>query len=451
VCDVIIIGGGPGGYLAAERAGALGKSVLLAEERRLGGVCLNEGCIPTKSLLNAAKLYVHGKEAAKFGVFFEGARFDLPTAMAWKKKTVDTLVKGVEFQMRRHKVEVVAGHAELAGPGRVRIDGADYEGTSIIVATGSSPASLRIPGADRSEVVTSRELLEIEQVPKRLVVIGGGVIGLEFASLFSSLGSTVHVVEMLDTIVPFMDGEIARLMMKSLGGITFHLGARVEAIEEGGVRFTKDGKSEVIATEVVLMAVGRRANVSGIGLERAGVDFSPKGIRVNERMETNVPGIYAVGDVTGESLLAHSAYRMAEVAVNVIAGRADRMRYDAVPWVVYTNPEASGCGLTEEQASRAGRAVRVGRLSMRSNGRFIAENGAAGGLCKILVDAESEALVGLHLLGGLNSEMIYGAAAMIESELRVKEMKEIIFPHPSVSEIIKDTLWEMELKESTHA
>ncbi len=449
--DLIIMGGGPGGYLAAERAGALGMSVLLAEERRLGGVCLNEGCIPTKSLLNAAKLYAHGREAARYGVIFEGARFDLAAAMAWKQKTVDALVKGVEYQMRRHKVEVAAGHAELLGVGRVSIDGKEYEGRSIIIATGSSSATLRVPGADRSEVVTSRELLEIDRLPERLVVIGGGVIGMEFASLFSSLGASVTVVEMLDTIVPFMDGEMAKLMMKSLPGITLHLGARVEAIEEGGVRFAKAGKSETIPADLVLMAVGRRANVAGIGLERSGVDFSPGGVRVNERMETNLPGVYAVGDVTGRSLLEHSAYRMAEVAVNVIAGHRDRMRYDAVPWVVYTSPEASGCGLTEEQASRAGRAVRIGRLQMRANGRFLAENGSASGLCKILVDAESEALVGVHLLGGLNSEMIYGAAAMIESELRVKEIKEIIFPHPSVSEIIKDTLWEMELKESRNA
>ena len=193
------------------------------------------------------------------------------------------------------------------------------------------------------------------------------------------------------------------------------------------------------------MAVGRRPNVSGIGLERAGIDFSPKGIRVDAQMRTNLPGVYAIGDVTGESLLAHSAYRMAEVAVNTIAGRSDRMRYTAVPWVVYTLPEASGCGITEEQARREGRAVKIGKLQMRANGRFIAENGNAPGLCKILIDAESEVLLGVHLLGGVNSEMIYGAAAMIESELRARDIREIIFPHPSVSEIIKDTLWEMEL------
>ncbi len=443
--DVIVIGGGPGGYLAAERAGARGMSVLLAEERRLGGVCLNEGCIPTKSLLNAMKLYAHGKESARFGVTSDGVRFDLAAAMAWKRKTVEALVKGVEYQMRRRKVEVAQAHAELEGAGRVRVDGKLLEARNVIVASGSSAATLPIPGARGANVVTSREILDVEKLPARLAVIGGGVVGMEFASFFSGLGVEVHVVEMLDTIVPSMDGEIARLLMKSIDAVSYHLGARVEEIDANGVRYAKDGRSEEVGAELVLMAVGRRPNVAGIGLDRAGVDFTPKGIRVNERMQTNVPGIYAVGDVTGESLLAHSAYRMAECAVNTIAGEPDRMRYAAIPWVVYTLPEASGCGLTEEQAAKEGRPVRTARLPMRSNGRFVAENPpGAPGLCKVLVDAKSEALLGVHLLGGVSSELIFGAAGMIESELRVREIKEIVFPHPSLSEIVKDTLWELE-------
>jgi len=456
--DLIVMGGGPGGYLAAERAGALGKSVLLVEQRRLGGVCLNEGCIPTKTLINAAKVYTHRKEAAQFGVVFEGARFELAAAMAWKKKTVDTLVRGVEYQMKRYKVEVVEGTAELTGRNRVRVGETVYEAKNIIVATGSSTAMLPIPGADlghgdegparanggRPRLVTSREILEIEELPARLVVIGGGVIGMEFASLFSHLGSKVEVIEMLDTIVPVMDAEISRLLQKSLNQITFHLKARVEEIGDEGVRFTDaEGKSHLIGADLVLMAVGRRANVAGIGLEAAGVDFDKTGIRVNEQMRTNLPGLYAVGDVTGKSLLAHSAYRMAEVAVNTMFGAADRMRYSAIPWVVYTIPEASGCGLTEEQAAKDGRRVRTAKLQMRANGRFIAENGQANGLCKVIVDADTERLLGVHIIGATNSEMIYGAAAMIEAELRVKELREIIFPHPSVSEIIRDTVWEL--------
>ena len=244
--DLIVVGGGPGGYLAAERAGALGMSVLLIEERRLGGVCLNEGCIPTKTLINGAKIYAHTKESAQFGVVVEGVRFDLAAAMAWKSKTIDALVKGVEYQMRRHKVEVLAGRGTLLSRSSVRVADKLYEGKNIIIATGSSTAMLPIPGGKPAEaaepgtprVVTSREILEITELPKRLVVIGGGVIGMEFASLFAHLGSKVEVVEMLDTIVPVMDQEISRLLQKSLDSITYHLGARVEAITKEGVRFT---------------------------------------------------------------------------------------------------------------------------------------------------------------------------------------------------------------------
>lgn len=452
--DLIVVGGGPGGYLAAERAGALGRSVLLIEQRRLGGVCLNEGCIPTKTLINAAKVFSHAKEAAQLGVVFEGARFDLPAAMAWKKKTVDALVRGVEYQMKRHKVEVVNGTGELLDRSRVRVGEAVYEGANLIIATGSSTAMLPIPGGQLepdggtagggARLVTSREILEIEELPKRLAVVGGGVIGMEFASLFSHLGCEVEVIEMLDSIVPVMDGEISRLLQKSLSEITYHLGARVEEIAPEGVRFTAaDGGKRTVAADMVLMAVGRRPNLAGVGLEAAGVDFDRKGIRVNEWMQTNLPGVYAVGDVTGRSLLAHSAYRMAEVAVSSMFGEPDRMRYTAIPWVVYTIPEASGCGLTEEQAAAEGRRVKTAKLQMRANGRFIAENPSANGLCKIVVDADSDRLLGVHMLGAANSEMIFGAAAMIEAELRVKEMREIIFPHPSVSEIIRDTLWEL--------
>ncbi len=448
--DLIVLGGGPGGYLAAERAGARGKSVLLIEERRLGGVCLNEGCIPTKTLINAAKTYAHGREAAQFGVIFEKARFDLPAAMAWKAKTVDALVRGVEYQMKRHKVEVVAGRGRLVGRNAVEVNGTRYEGANLIIATGSQTAMLPIPGAEPGSsekgpsVVTSREILELTELPKRLVVIGGGVIGMEFASLFSHLGCEVEVVEMLDTIVPVMDAEISKLLQKTLDSITYHLKARVEAVTDGGVRFSdSDGNSQTIPADLVLMAVGRRPNIADIGLESVGIDFDKKGIRVDERMQTNLPGVYAVGDVTGKSLLAHSAYRMAEVAVNTMFGDADRMRYHAIPWVVYTIPEASGCGMTEAQAAAAGMRVRTAKLQMRANGRFIAENGSAAGLCKVIVDEATDRLLGVHLLGATNSEMIYGAAAMIEAELRVKEMREIVFPHPSVSEIIRDTLWEL--------
>ncbi len=442
--DLIVIGGGPGGYLAAERAGARKMKVLLIEKEELGGVCLNWGCIPTKTLLNAAKIYLHGIESEQFGVSFDNPRFDLEKAMKWKDKTVTTLVKGVAYQMKRHHVEVVKGKAVFTGPKTVEVNGTSYEGGNIIIATGSDSVMPPIPGAGSGKVVTSKEMLSLTQMPGRLAVIGGGVIGLEFASLFSCLGVEVRVIEMMPEILPFMDGEISKQMRREMKDrITFHLGCKVERIEGGKVIFSAEGKEESVDADLVLMAVGRRPVTNDMGFETIGLDVGPKGIKVDERMRTNLPGVYAVGDVTGESLLAHSAYRMGEVAVADIAGETGRMRYSAVPSVVYTLPEAAGVGLTGEAAEQEGRKVKTATLQMRANGRFLAEHGSANGLCKVVVDADTDVLVGVHLLGGVCSEIIWGAAAMIEAELRVQDMKEIIYPHPTVSEIVKDTLWEL--------
>ncbi len=436
--DLIVIGAGPGGYIAAERAGEMGKSVLLVEKAHLGGVCTNEGCIPTKSLLNSAKHYVYGTESAKFGVHFDNPRFDLKEAMSWKQGTIESLRKQIAFLMKSRKVEVVFGEALFNGGKTVTVDGKTYEGANIIIATGSSAVVPPIPGADSPAVVTSREILEIDKVPGKLVVIGGGVIGIEFASFFSSIGVEVHIVEMLDEIIPFMDKELAGMMRKrAMKNINFHLGARVESIEGTKVRFSENGKAGELDADCILMAIGRKANTEG--LEQLGLDISRKGIKVDEKMRTNIPGIYAIGDVTGESLLAHSASRMAEVAVNVMFGQEDRMRYNAIPWAVYSLPEAAGCGLTEDDAKKQGLNVKTSSVQMRANGRFLAEHGAKSpGICKVVADADSGLLLGVHLLGAVSSEMIYGAAVMLESELRIKEINEIVFPHPSVSEVIKD-------------
>lgn len=442
--DVIIIGGGPGGYIAAERAGARGHSTLLVEKRELGGVCLNEGCIPTKTLLNSAKHYLHGIESEKYGVSFDNPTFDLPTAMKWKNRVVDTLVKGVAYQMKRHHVTVLKGTAAFTGRNEIEVEGKGYRGKNIIIATGSSAAVPPIPGAEGDNVLTSREILQIEEMPKKLAVIGGGVIGMEFACFFSSFGIEVHVIEMMDEILPFMDRELASMLRKEFKGrIHFHLGGRVEKIDTDSVTYSMAEKSDKVEADMVLMAAGRRPNVAGLGFESIGLDFSKQGIAVDEQMRTNLPGVYAVGDVTGKSLLAHSAYRMGEVAVNVLSGERDRMRYYAVPWVVYTFPEGAGVGYTETAAEQEGRKIKTASLQMRANGRFLAENAGKNGICKVLVDAERDTLLGVHILGGVSSEIIYGAAAMIEAELRVKDIREIVFPHPTVSEIIKDTLWEL--------
>ncbi len=443
--DLIVVGAGPGGYVAAERAGALGKKVLLVEKDHLGGVCTNWGCIPTKSLLNSAKLYRHAKEGGKMGVTVGDVAFDLSTAMAWKQDTIETLRSGIQFLMKSNKVVVVQGEAKFVDAHHVQVGDTSYEGEHLIIATGSSPAVPPIPGHDLPNVLTSNEILSLDTLPASLAIIGGGVIGVEFASFFSSVGVKVSVIEMMDEILPMMDAEFAKLMRREMKEVDFHLGCRVTSITGEGVSYTDSkGESKHLASELVLMSVGRRPNIEG--LQQLGLDISRSGVVVDERLRTNVPNIHAIGDVNGKSLLAHSASRMAEVVVsNLYGAGGQKMRYHAIPWAVYGIPEAAGCGLTEDEAKRQGRDVVSATTQMRANGRFLAEHGKrAGGLCKVVADKHTKVVLGVHLLGPYSSEMIYGAAAIIEAELRIKDVKEIVFPHPSVSEVIKDTLFAIE-------
>ena len=452
--DLIVVGAGPAGYIAAERAGHMKKKVLIVEKEHLGGVCTNYGCIPTKSLLNAAKHYVYGQESARFGVHFDNPRFNFTEAMAWKNETVETLRKGIAFLMKQGKVEVVKGEAQFSGGTAVTVDGKTYEGKNLLIATGSEAFVPPIPGADGANVVTNREILGLTKLPKRLAVIGGGVIGVEFASFFSSVGVDVHVIEMMNEICPMMDADAASLLRKKMDKVDFQLGAKVTEVTEKGVKYVKTDKKtgteaeHFIEADLVLMSVGRRPNTSGF--EKTGLDISRQGIVVDQSMKTNLPGVWAAGDVTGKSLLAHSASRMAEVAVmNMFAGAdgagkitgTSRMRYNAVPWAVYTMPEVAGCGMTESEAKEAGHNVKTASMQMRANGRFLAEHGKDAGFCKVVADADTNLILGVHMIGAVCSEMIGAAAAFIEAELRVQDIREIIFPHPSVSEVIKDVCW----------
>lgn len=438
--DLIVIGAGPGGYVAAERAGALGKHVLLIEKDNFGGVCTNRGCIPTKSLLNSAKQYHHALDAAKFGVHCEQVSFNLTEAMAWKKETIQTLRGGIEFLMKSNKVDVVFGEASFTDNHHVTVGETTYECDYLILATGSSPFVPPIPGHDLPHVLTSDGILEIEQAPESLVIIGGGVIGVEFASFFSMIGTKVTVIEMMPEILPMMDGEFAKLMRRELKDVTFQLGCKVEAVTPEAVVYTDaKGQKQEVPAKMVLMSVGRRPNVQG--LEPLKLDISRQGVVVNEYMQTNIGNIYAIGDINGKSQLAHSASRMAEVAVSHIFGsKQQRMRYNAIPWAVYGQPEAAGCGMTEQEAAKQGIPVKTATTQMRANGRFLAEQGKrAAGLVKVVSHAETGVILGVHLLGPYSSEMVWGVSAVIEAELRVQDVKEIIFPHPSVSELIKDT------------
>ena len=452
--DVIVIGGGPGGYLAAERAAHAGLKTLLIEKRSLGGVCLNEGCIPSKALLNSAKTYTHAKHAAAYGVTCGDVKIDQAAVVARKAKVVRTLVNGVKAKMKAHGVTVVMEEGKITGKTaegfQVAAAGTTYTGKKLIIATGSSAAVPPIPGVKENLgdfVVTNREVLELQQIPENFTVIGGGVIGLEMAAYYAAVGAKVTVVEMLDHIAGPTDREISTRLQKELEaiGVTFLLGHACEKVEKGTVYVkAPDGTSKTIAADKVLLSIGRRANYMDIGLETIGVETDRPGIKTDPMCRTNVADVYAIGDVNGHHMLAHTAYREAEVAVNNILGRKDYMRYNANPSVIYTVPEVASVGKTEEECKEKGIDYEVKKLSMMYSGRFVAENEGADGLCKILVDKNKRTVLGVHLIGTYAGEMIWGAAQMLEMQLRVNDARQIIFPHPTVSEIIREVLWEFD-------
>lgn len=447
--DLIIIGGGPAGYVAAERAGHKGLSVLLFEKSKMGGVCLNEGCIPTKTMLYSAKTYENALHGDKYGVFGDNIRFDYEKIVGRKNKVVRKLVAGVEAKMKMHHVTVVKGEAMIQGRSakgvEVTCNGESYLGANLLICTGSEAFVPPIPGlAEAGDIIlTNREILDLKVKPSTLVVIGGGVIGMEFASLYNSLGSKVTIVEMLPEILGNNDAEISVMLREHYAkkGIEFNLNAKVVKIDGNKVVFEKDGKTETIEGEKILVSVGRRPVTKGFGLENLNVELFKGGIKTDEKMRTNVPNVFAAGDVTGFSLLAHTASREGEVVVNNLTGRADVMRYNAIPGVVYTNPEVSGVGETEESAKAKGIDFKVAKLPMAYAGRFVAENEGGSGLCKVLVGAKYGEVIGVHMIGNPSSEMIYGACMAIEQEMTLAEMEEVVFPHPTVSEIFKETIF----------
>jgi dihydrolipoamide dehydrogenase len=447
--DLIIIGGGPAGYVAAERAGHKGLNVILFEKKNMGGVCLNEGCIPTKTLLYSAKTYENALHGDKYGVYGDNIRFDFEKIVARKNKVVKKLVAGVEGKMKLHHVTVVKGEALIQGrsPKGVEVicNGETYLGVNLLICTGSEAFVPPIPGiAESGELIlTNREILELKEQPKSLVIIGGGVIGMEFASFYNSLGTKVTVVEMLPEILGGLDFEISAMLRDIYGrkGIEFNLNAKVVKVDGNKVIFEKDGQTQSVEGDKILVSVGRRAVTKGFGLENLNVEMNRGGIKVDEKMRTNVPGVFAAGDVTGFSLLAHTASREGEVVVNNLTGRPDQMRYNAIPGVVYTNPEVAGVGETEESAKAKGIAYKVAKLPMAYAGRFVAENEGGAGLCKVLTGSTYGEVIGVHMLGNPCSEIIYGACMAIEQEMTLTELQEVVFPHPTVSEIFKETIF----------
>ena len=442
--DLAIIGGGPAGYVAAEKAAAGGLSVVLFEKRELGGVCLNEGCIPTKTLLYSAKMYDHATGGKKYGITAGEVSYEYKKIADRKTKVVRKLVAGIKMKMEAAGVTVVRGEAviERGDTQGVAIgcDGQCYEAKNLLVCTGSEAFVPPIPGVEgNAAVLTNREMLVLTDAPASLVVIGGGVIGMEFASFCNSLGIPVTVIEMMPEILGGMDKEVAGMLrgIYAKRGVKFCLQCKVTRIDGNTVYYTDaDGVEQQCEGDKILMSIGRRPVLKGYGLESIAVDVE-RGIKVNAQMQTSLPNVYAAGDVTGFSMLAHTASREAEVAVNHILGIADRMEYNAIPGVVYTNPEVACVGLTEEQATAAGIEYRLHKLPMTYAGRFVAENEGQTGLFKALVSPDGK-ILGVHMLGNSSSEFVCAACMAMTNGLTVEQLQRTVFPHPTVSEMLKE-------------
>ncbi len=445
--DIAIIGGGPAGYNAAEKAALNGLRTILFEKNAIGGVCLNEGCIPTKTLLYSAKTLDNIKSASKYGISVEGEpTFDLPKIISRKDKVVKKLTAGVSAKLSFNGVTVVQGAAGIVnednGLFQIKSGENTYSVKYILLCTGSETIIPPIKGLSEVDYWTSKEALESKELPKSLAIIGGGVIGIEFASFFNSMGVKVNVIEMMPEILGAMDKETSAMLRTDYTkkGVAFHLNTKVVEVTKKGVVVEKDGKSETIEADRILVSVGRRPIVKGFGLENLNIEMLKNGIKVNEYMQTSNPRVYAAGDVTGFSLLAHTAIREGEVAISHIVGEDDKMSYKAIPGVVYTNPELAGVGKTEEELNANGESFRVLKLPMAYSGRFVAENEVGNGLCKIIVD-DDDRIIGCHMLGNPASELIVIAGIAIENGDTVEEFRKHVYPHPTVSEIIHETLF----------
>ncbi|MDR1131779.1 MAG: dihydrolipoyl dehydrogenase [Oscillospiraceae bacterium] len=453
IFDLIVIGGGPGGYLCAERAAEKKLSVALFEEKSLGGTCLNEGCIPTKALLNSAKLYRHAKDSGVFGVGAADVTYDHEKAVARKDAVVKSLVSGVAATMRRHKVRVINARAKAAGRSdgafKVEAQGETFLAKRLCIASGSETAVPPIPGLKEAlkcgRVLTNREILDLKGLPASLTVIGGGVIGLEMAYYFSSVGVDVTVLELLDKIAGGTDTDVSNALLAECAGrgMAFHLSSRVLEVTEDAVIFeNKDGRQET-RSALVLLSAGRRAKTEGLGLETLGIEQARGAIITDKHLCTNAAGVYAVGDCNGRLMLAHTAYREAEVAVNHMLGIKDEMRYEHIPAVIYTDPEAAGVGETKQSAQEKGFDVREITVPMQYAGRYAAETEKGSGFCKLVLETRTKRLLGLHLLGPYASEMILAAELMLDTRLPYERLQRLVFPHPTVGEVIRETLFKI--------
>ena len=418
--------------------------MVLFEKNSVGGVCLNEGCIPTKTLLYASKLYYSCVNARKYHVSADAVTCDLPKMVARKSKVVRKLVLGIKAKLAAAHVTLVNGEAFVVDKHTVRCGEETYACENLVLCTGSRTVIPPIPGIDKVAYWTHREALDNKEVPQSLIIVGGGVIGMEFASFFCDLGVKVTVIEMMDEILNGIDREIAALLRAGYAkrGVDFRLGAKVTQLKQGDsgvyVCYESSGVEDCVAAERLLLSVGRRPVTEGFGLENLGLETTERGcIKVDGQLRTSVPGVYACGDLNGVSLLAHTAVREAEIAVGAILGKTDTMSYRAIPSVVYTHPEVASVGKTEEALQKEGTAYRAIKFPMTYSGRFVAENEGENGWVKVLADADNKVL-GVHLLGNPASELIVLGGMLVEDGGTLDAFRRYVFPHPTVGELFRD-------------
>ncbi|MGP9814170.1 dihydrolipoyl dehydrogenase [Rhodopseudomonas sp. NSM] len=451
--DLVIIGTGPGGYVCAIRAAQLGLKVAVVEKNAtLGGTCLNVGCMPSKALLHASELFEEaGHSFAKMGIGVSKPALDLPTMMNFKQQGIDGNVKGVEYLMKKNKIDVIVGRGKVLGTGRVEVTGNDGKATSvetksIVIATGSDVAKLKGIEIDEKRIVSSTGALSLDKVPGKLIVVGAGVIGLELGSVWRRLGAEVTVVEFLDRILPGMDAEIVKQFQRILEkqGFAFKLGAKVTGVDSSGkqlkvsVEAAAGGNAETLEADVVLVAIGRVPFTEGLGLKEAGVALDERGrVAIDDHFATSVKGVYAIGDVVKGPMLAHKAEDEGVAVAEIIAGKAGHVNYDVIPGVVYTTPEVSSVGKTEEDLKQAGVAYTVGKFPFTANGRSKV-NQTTDGLVKILADAKTDRVLGVHIVGREAGEMIHEAAVLMEFGGSAEDLARTCHAHPTRSEAVKE-------------
>jgi dihydrolipoamide dehydrogenase len=450
--DLVIIGGGPGGYNCAIRAGQLGLKTAIVEKRGLlGGTCLNVGCIPSKALLHASELYAAaGTTFKSLGIEVDGVRLNLPAMLKQKEEAVDGLTKGVEFLMKKNKVDYIKGTGRIASAGAVEVAGLDggkstLQTKNIVIGTGSVPADLPGVAVDEERVVSSTGALNLTAVPKHMIVIGGGYIGLELGSVWKRLGAEVTVVEFLDRITPTMDGEIAKQFQRILAkqGLKFELGHKVTGVNKTAdglavsIEPAAGGAPRTLSADVVLVAIGRKPFTTGLGLEAAGVRFDQRGFIETDHFKTSVPGIYAMGDCTHGPMLAHKAEEEGAAIAQIIAGQWGHVNYDVIPGVVYTNPEVAGVGKTEEELKAAGTAYKVGKFPFMANSRA-RTNHETDGMVKILEDSNTRRIVGAHMIGVGVGEMIGEVCVAMEFGASAEDLARTCHAHPTMTEAIRE-------------